>query len=71
MSPTKTTGDEIRELEAKRKTAIEITERIWLAFIDEEDSRTSTGLSRAHQIAAERVDELDDEIRDLRNGVER
>ena len=71
MSPTKTTSSEIRDLELKRKTAIEITERIWLAFIDEEDSRLAAGMSRCHQIAAERVDELDDEIRDLRNGVER
>ena len=71
MSHHKTTSDEIRELEIKRKTAIEITERIWLAFIDEEDSRLAAGMSRCHQIAAERVDELDHEIRDLRNGVER
>jgi len=69
MSPTKTTSSEIRELEAKRKTALEITERIWLAFMDEEDTRVASGMSRCHQIAAERVEELDDEISDLRNGV--
>ena len=71
MSPAKTTADQVDRLQIQREAVAEIVATLWASYLDENEWMLSQGILRAHDLASKRIDELDDEIRDLRNGVER